>query len=76
VVVLNKTREPLDLPASRPLRQQRKGSENDDPVATCGNDPKQSETAYIHAVAFNTNLMPPAKRDLRSPDMDSGDYAC
>jgi hypothetical protein len=76
VVVLNKTPEPINLRGRAAGQQQRSRRRKPDPVAICANDRTQSETAYIHSVVFNTNLMPLATRDLRSPYMDSGDYAC
>lgn len=45
-------------------------------VALITNVLKQSETAYILFFALNINVIPLASRDLRSPSMNSGDYAC
>jgi hypothetical protein len=45
-------------------------------VALIANVLKQSETAYILFFALNINVIPLAPRDLRSPSMNSGDYAC
>lgn len=76
MVVLKEIPEPFSLSAVVLQSQQRSWPPKADPVTTCPNDRKQSETPYIHSVAFDTNLMPLATRDLRSPYMDSGDYAC
>lgn len=76
MVVLKETPEPCNLPAPFAQKPVRSQLQNNDPVATYGRDRKQWETSYIHPVAFNTNLIPLATRDLRSPSMDSGDYAC